>query len=162
MHAPPARFPCTCHRLLSPAAAAGAACRERRKQKYSSLQDTVDELSGRLGQLSTLEAANNELQQRNTQLEVVVKDQNTQLQVQKETITRQAQQLQSQVRKDGERQAHAGHMHGRVSNSRASRMPDARLICCVDQHSWRSCALCARLACSLLSLLLPSIAHLLC
>jgi hypothetical protein len=57
----------------------------------------VEELSGQLGQLSTLEAANSELQQRNTQLEVVVKDQTAQLQVQKDTITRQAQQLQTQV-----------------------------------------------------------------
>lgn len=71
--------------------------RERRKAKYSTLQDTVEELSGRLGQLSTLEAANNELSTRNTQLELVVKEQNTQLQAQKDTITRQAQQLQTQV-----------------------------------------------------------------
>lgn len=71
--------------------------RERRKQKYSTLQDTVEELSTRLGQLSTLEAANSELHQRNNQLEVVVKDQNTQLMAQKDTITRQAQQLQTQV-----------------------------------------------------------------
>lgn len=72
-------------------------CRERRKQKYSTLQETVDELSTRLGQLNTLEAANSELQQRNQQLEVVVKEQNSQLQAQKDTITRQAQQLQTQV-----------------------------------------------------------------
>lgn len=71
--------------------------RERRKQKYSSLQGTVEELSGRLSQLNTLEVANNELQQRNTQLEVVVKEQTSQLQAQRETITRQAQQLQTQV-----------------------------------------------------------------
>jgi regulator of replication initiation timing len=71
--------------------------RERRKAKYSTLQDTVEELSGRLGQLSTLEAANNDLSTRNTQLELVVKEQNTQLQAQKDTITRQAQQLQTQV-----------------------------------------------------------------
>lgn len=77
--------------------AAAAACRERRKQKYSNLQETVDELSTRLCQLNTLEAANSELQQRNGQLEVVVKEQNAQLQVQKDTITRQAQQLQTQV-----------------------------------------------------------------
>lgn len=78
-------------------AAIAAACRERRKQKYSTLQGTVEELSNRLGQLSTLEAANSELQQRNTQLEVVVKEQNAQLQMQKDTITRQAQQLHTQV-----------------------------------------------------------------
>lgn len=50
-----------------------------------------------MGKLSTLEAANNELQQRNTHLEVMVKDQTAQLQAQKDTITRQAQQLQTQV-----------------------------------------------------------------
>jgi uncharacterized protein (DUF342 family) len=78
-------------------AAAAAAHRERRKQKYSNLQETVDELSTRLSQLNTLETANSELQQRNGQLEVVVKEQNAQLQVQKDTITRQAQHLQTQV-----------------------------------------------------------------
>jgi len=82
--------------MADPAAVA-AACRERRKQKYSTLQGTVEELSTRLGQLNTLEAANSELQQRNTQLEVVVKEQNVQLQMQKDAITRQAQQLHTQV-----------------------------------------------------------------
>lgn len=132
------RFPCTCHLalLLTPAAAAGAACRERRKQKYSSLQDTVEELSGRLGQLSTLEAANNELQQRNTQLEVVVKDQNTQLQVQKETITRQAQQLQSQVRKHGV--GWTGHLHCKETLCRALTIATVRLTCFGNSTSGRS------------------------
>jgi regulator of replication initiation timing len=82
---------------LLPLCCVPAVPRERRKAKYSTLQDTVEELSGRLGQLSTLEAANNDLSTRNTQLELVVKEQNTQLQAQKDTITRQAQQLQTQV-----------------------------------------------------------------
>lgn len=88
--------------------------RERRKQKYSNLQETVDELSGRLGQLNTLEAANSELQQRNTQLEVVVKEQNCQLQAQKEAITRQAQQLQTQV---GLLAADLGLLAARITHS---------------------------------------------
>lgn len=57
----------------------------------------MDDLSVRLNQLSTLEAANCELTQRNGHLQVVVKEQQGQLQVQKDTITRQAQQLQTQA-----------------------------------------------------------------
>jgi hypothetical protein len=51
----------------------------------------------RLSQLNTLEAANSELQQRNGQLEGVVKQQQVQLQQQQETISKQAQQLQTQA-----------------------------------------------------------------
>jgi uncharacterized phage infection (PIP) family protein YhgE len=72
-------------------------CRERKKQKYCNLQGTVDELSVRLSQLNTLEAANSELQQRNGQLEGVVKQQQVQLQQQQDTISKQAQQLQTQA-----------------------------------------------------------------
>lgn len=72
-------------------------CRERKKQKYSNLQGTVDELSLRISQLTTLEAANSELQQRNIQLETVVKDQSIQLRSQQDTIAKQAQQLQTQA-----------------------------------------------------------------
>eukprot|EP00878_Enallax_costatus_P001314 GHUV01001460.1.p1 GENE.GHUV01001460.1~~GHUV01001460.1.p1 ORF type:complete len:379 (+),score=156.33 GHUV01001460.1:524-1660(+) len=71
--------------------------RERKKQKYSVLQGTVDELSVRISQLNTLEAANSELQQRNVQLEIVVKDQTGQLRSQQDTIAKQAQQLQTQA-----------------------------------------------------------------
>jgi chromosome segregation ATPase len=83
--------------LPSCSAAVFACCRERKKQKYCNLQGTVDELSVRLSQLSTLEAANSELQQRNGQLEGVVKQQQVQLQQQQDTISKQAQQLQSQA-----------------------------------------------------------------
>lgn len=72
-------------------------CRERKKQKYSVLQGTVDELSVRISQLNTLEAANSELQQRNIQLEIVVKDQSAQLRSQQDTIAKQAHQLQTQA-----------------------------------------------------------------
>lgn len=51
----------------------------------------------RISQLNTLEAANSELQQRNIQLEGVVKDQTTQLKHQQDTIAKQAQQLQTQA-----------------------------------------------------------------
>uniref|UniRef100_A0A383VKC7 BZIP domain-containing protein n=1 Tax=Tetradesmus obliquus TaxID=3088 RepID=A0A383VKC7_TETOB len=71
--------------------------RERKKQKYCNLQGTVDELSVRLSQLNTLEAANSELAQRNGQLEGVVKQQQVQLQQQQDTISKQAQQLQTQA-----------------------------------------------------------------
>lgn len=71
--------------------------RERKKQKYSVLQGTVDELSLRISQLTTLEAAHSELQQRNVQLEVVVKDQTVQLRNQQDTIAKQATQLQTQA-----------------------------------------------------------------
>jgi hypothetical protein len=64
--------------------------RERRKSKFSTLQETVEDLSSRLSTLSTLEAANSELAGRNVQLEGVVK-------AQRETISRQAQQLQTQA-----------------------------------------------------------------
>ncbi|KAF6263428.1 hypothetical protein COO60DRAFT_1698844 [Scenedesmus sp. NREL 46B-D3] len=71
--------------------------RERKKQKYCNLQGTVDELSVRLSQLNTLEAANSELHSRNGQLEGVVKQQQVQLQQQQDTISKQAQQLQTQA-----------------------------------------------------------------
>eukprot|EP00775_Hariotina_reticulata_P003179 gene3179-3457_t len=71
--------------------------RERKKQKYSNLQGTVDELSMRLHQLNTLEAANSELVQRNHQLETVVKEQQSQLQNQRDTIAKHAQQLSTQA-----------------------------------------------------------------
>jgi DNA repair exonuclease SbcCD ATPase subunit len=82
---------CCCHCRCA------CCCRERKKQKYCNLQGTVDELSVRLSQLNTLEAANSELQQRNGQLEGVVKQQQVQLQQQQETISKQAQQLQTQA-----------------------------------------------------------------
>ncbi|KAF8066407.1 hypothetical protein HT031_002731 [Scenedesmus sp. PABB004] len=71
--------------------------RERKKQKYSSLQGTVEELSTRLGQLNTLEAANGELAQRNGQLQGVVAEQQARLAAQQQTIGQQAAQLESQA-----------------------------------------------------------------
>lgn len=73
------------------------ACRERKKQKYTSLQGAVDELNLRLEQLSVMEATNQDLNNRNEELERVVEEQKEAIASIQTTVTKQQAHIEVQA-----------------------------------------------------------------
>jgi septal ring factor EnvC (AmiA/AmiB activator) len=72
-------------------------CRERKKQKYSNLQGTVEELSEQLHQLALMREAHAAVSAERDQLAVVADQQRSQLAHQAGLITAQQQQMGAQA-----------------------------------------------------------------
>lgn len=79
------------------------------------MQGTVEDLSQRLGTLSTLEAVNSELCQRNDTLEAVVRQQAARLDEQQDTIAKQEEQLQSQAAQLQQQRLQVAELHSRLA-----------------------------------------------